>query len=53
MASDLCLRSLGRPQLTWGRRLELLAEEVRGRYISALRAADAGELGPLVAFVTT
>jgi Fic-DOC domain mobile mystery protein B len=53
MASDLCLRSLGRPQLTWGRTLQLPVDEVRGRYISALRAADAGDLGPLVAFVTT
>jgi Fic-DOC domain mobile mystery protein B len=53
MASDLCLRSLGRPPLTWGRTLKLPADEVRRRYIAALRDADAGDLGPLVAFVTT
>jgi len=52
MASDLCLRSIGRPQLTWGRTLQLPADELRGRYISALRAADAGDLGPLAEFVT-
>lgn len=53
MASDLCLRSLGHPQLTWGRTLQLPAYEVRRRYFSALRAADAGDLGPLADFVTT
>ena len=53
MASDLRLRSLGRSPLTWGRTLDFPANEVRRRYITALRAADAGDLGPLVAFATT
>jgi Fic-DOC domain mobile mystery protein B len=53
LAADLCLRSLDLPALTWGRNLRLSAPEVRRRYIDALRAADAGDLMPLVAFVTT
>jgi len=53
MAADLCLRSLGLSPLTWGHTLQLPTDEVRRRYITALRAADAGDLGPLVAFVTT
>jgi len=52
MASDLCLRSLGRPPLTWGRSLKLPSDEVRRRYIAALRHADAGDLDPLVEFIT-
>lgn len=52
MASDLCQRSLGRPPLTWGRSLKLPSDDVRRRTIAALRNADAGNLDPLVAFVT-
>jgi fido (protein-threonine AMPylation protein) len=53
MAADLCRRSLDRPALTWGRNLRLPATEVRRRYIDALRAGDAGDITPLVAFATT
>lgn len=53
LAADLCLRSLGRPALTWGRDLRLPATEVRRRYVDVLRAADAGDIKPLIAFVTS
>jgi Fic-DOC domain mobile mystery protein B len=53
LATDLCRRSLGRPALTWGRGAGDGPAEARTRYLAALRAADAGDLAPLTAFVTS
>ncbi len=53
LAADLCLRSLDLPALTWGRNLRLTDAQVRRRYIDALRAADTGDIQPLLAFVAT
>lgn len=49
-ASSLC-RALGGPELTWGLTLGD-ARAARRDYLAALRRADAGDLAPLVAFVT-
>lgn len=48
-ASDLLMRKMGGGPLTWGSGLD--PRTVGGRYIEALRAADAGTIGPLVTFV--
>ena len=48
--TDLLLKSKGKEAFSWGGG-SLNAGEIRNRYISALRAADADDLGPLIAFV--
>ena len=48
--TDLLLKSNGKEAFSWGGG-SLNAGEARNRYISALRAADAHDLGPLFAFV--
>ena len=48
--TDLFLKSNGKEAFSWGGE-SLNAGEVRNRYISALRAADAHDLEPLFAFV--
>lgn len=50
-ATDLLLVSLGRPRFTWGGENLVDAGETRRRYVAALRAADAHDITPLVAFV--
>jgi Fic-DOC domain mobile mystery protein B len=50
-ATDQLLESLGRPRFTWGSDDRLSDGEVRNRYISALRSADAGDSSALRAFV--
>ena len=49
-ASSLC-RALGGPELTWGLSLGD-ASAARRDYLAALRRADAGDIDPLVTFVT-
>lgn len=48
--TDLLLKSKGEEEFTWGGG-NLNAGEIRNKYISALRAADARDLRPLFAFV--
>ena len=48
--ADLLLKSKGEEEFTWGGG-NLNAGEIRNKYISALRAADARDLRPLFAFV--
>jgi Fic-DOC domain mobile mystery protein B len=48
--TDLLLKSKGKEAFSWAGG-SLNAGEIRNRYISALRAADAHDLGPLFAFV--
>ena len=53
LATDLLLKSLGRPPFTWGRVNLVAASETRAAYVTALRAADRHDIGPLLAFVRT
>lgn len=50
LMADVLMVRLGRRRLTWGGSLLLDADAVRARYIAALRAADAHEIAPLLAF---
>jgi Fic-DOC domain mobile mystery protein B len=49
--ADLLLRSLERPQFTWGTANLVAEADVRTAYIDALKAADKGDYGPLRIFV--
>ena len=50
-ATDLLMRSLGVQPFTWGSVSPVEASQTRDQYIAALRAADAGDYGALLAFV--
>lgn len=49
--ADLLVQQLGQPRFTWGRKSLTEATDARTHYIEALRAADSGDIGPLMAFV--
>ena len=49
--TDCLLRQSGLAQFSWGRASLVTVSEIRQRYIQALRAADANDYGPLLAFV--
>jgi Fic-DOC domain mobile mystery protein B len=51
LAADLLLVNLGQERFTWGRVGLVNAGETRKEYVAALRAADAHNLKPLLAFV--
>jgi Fic-DOC domain mobile mystery protein B len=51
LATDLLLVELSQPLFTWGRVSLVNASETRSQYIAALRAADAHDIKPLLAFV--
>lgn len=51
MTDLLLVQRLERPRFSWGNGDTTAAGDYRGRYIDALRAADRGDLGPLVEFV--
>ena len=50
-AADLLLAALGRPRFIWGRENLVDAGETRRAYVDVLRAADAHDYDPLLAFV--
>jgi Fic-DOC domain mobile mystery protein B len=50
IAADYLALAMGRRRLTWGAHLDVTMTELRARYIGALRAADADDIEPLVAF---
>lgn len=50
-AADVLITSLGGERFTWGRANLSDVSEVRSRYVSALRAADGHDIGPLLEFV--
>lgn len=51
LLADRLAVALKRPSFTWGGGAELEAKnDTRARYLTALKAADAGDFGPLVAF---
>jgi len=51
LTADVLLAARGVPPFTWGRGDLVHEGDVRGRYLAALRAADGGDLNPLLAFV--
>ena len=51
MMADLLIQKFGQPQFTWGSKSLTEATETRISYIDALRAADSGNIQPLLAFV--
>lgn len=51
MMADLLIQKLGQPRFTWGSRSLAEATATRTCYIDALRAADSGDIQPLLAFV--
>jgi Fic-DOC domain mobile mystery protein B len=50
LAADVLAERLGRTPFTWGRSDLVDVGDARLAYIAALKAADAGDLGPLLAF---
>ena len=48
--ADLLIRKLGQPRFSWGNKSLTEATEMRARYIEALRAADSGNITPLMIF---
>lgn len=51
--ADLLLVQLGAPRFTWGAGNLTGSSDTRGRYLDALRSADAEDYCPLLAFVRT
>ena len=50
LLADLVVERLGQPRFSWGSRNLVDASATRQRYIAALQAADARDMGPLMAF---
>lgn len=50
LAADLLAVSLGRPRFTWGSASIVEAATTRAEYVAALKAADAHDIAPLLAF---
>lgn len=50
MVGDLLAVQLGQPRFSWGSQSLVDANATRAAYVAALRAADAHELAPLIAF---
>ena len=53
LMTDCLLRMHGAEPFTWGRGSLVAPGDTRCRYINALRAGDAGDIQPLLAFVRT
>lgn len=50
LAADLLAVRLARPRFSWGSGNLIATDALRRRYVDALRAADAHDIGPLLAF---
>ena len=50
LAADLLAVQLGQERFSWGSANLVTAEETRATYVAALKAADAHDIGPLLAF---
>ena len=50
LATDILAERLGREPFSWGRSDLVAVGDARAAYRAALKAADAGDLGPLLAF---
>jgi Fic-DOC domain mobile mystery protein B len=51
LMTDVLLHTCGQPLFTWGSRSNAASADLRERYLVALRAADARDHAPLLAFV--
>jgi Fic-DOC domain mobile mystery protein B len=51
LMADLLLLELADRRFDWGRGSLVAAKELRARYIAALKAADGGDIRPLLAFL--
>jgi Fic-DOC domain mobile mystery protein B len=50
LIADMLVMKLGRPSLTWGSANLVKKGEARGKYLEAIRAADHGDIQPLLKF---
>ena len=50
ISADLLITNLGGDAFSWGSNLGVSTEQLRHRYLAAVRAADAGEIDDLVSF---
>ena len=50
LMADVLAMKHGRPQFQWGSQSLVVASGTRSDYISALQAADAGNIQPLLTF---
>ena len=50
LAADLLAVQLGQERFSWGSANLVTADETRAAYVAALKAADAHDIGPLLAF---
>lgn len=50
LVGDMLATQLGQPRFTWGRTNLIDPGETRARYVAALKAADAHDIEPLLAF---
>jgi Fic-DOC domain mobile mystery protein B len=50
LISDVLVMKLGRPSFTWGSANPVKEGEARTRYLEAMKAADKGDIQPLLAF---
>jgi Fic-DOC domain mobile mystery protein B len=50
LIADMLVVQLGRPRFTWGQTNLQTVGELRSRYISAIKQADGGDVGPLMEF---
>ncbi len=53
LMADLLLTEIAGQRFEWGRESLATANDLRGQYIAALQAADAGDCRPLLAFLGT
>jgi fido (protein-threonine AMPylation protein) len=51
LMADLLLLELAGHRFEWGRGSLIATSELRARYIAALRAADGGDIRPLLSFL--
>ena len=50
LAADALAIEMRRPRFSWGRSILVEPAEIRKSYVQALQAADAHDIGPLLAF---
>jgi Fic-DOC domain mobile mystery protein B len=50
LAADLLAVQLGQERFSWGSANLVTADDTRATYVAALKAADAHDIGPLLAF---
>ena len=53
LAADLLAVRLGRERFTWGSGNLVAIDELRRRYVAALKSADGHDMGPLLTFART